>query len=84
MFFLGDSDNISGKELVVIHLFGFFLRDLPVLAVETSEITAGGGYRKYQGGRIEMVQGFFLNGVSMNGTGISIGKGVKLSSYIYL
>ena len=68
----------------MVDLFGFSLGDLPVLTVKTSEVTPGSSYGKYLSGRIEMAEGFFLNGVNMDRTGVPIGKGVKLSTYIYL
>ena len=31
-----------------------------------------------------MAEGFFLNGVNMNSTGVSVGNGVELSHNVYL
>ena len=61
-------------------LLGLSLGDLPVLTIKTPEVTPGGGYGEYPRSRVEMIEGLLLDGVDINGTGVAVGQGVKLSA----
>ena len=61
----------------MFHLLRFFLRNFPVLAVQTPEVAAGGGDGKGAAAGMKVGQGFFFNGVQMDGTGVSVGQGVE-------
>ena len=63
---------------VVIGLFiGTHLGDLPVLTVLAMEIATCACHRKATGARQKLVEGFLLDGVDGEGTGVSIAFGIE-------
>ena len=63
---LGRGDQLLGWEKVGRDLLGSKLRDLPVLAVETSEIAAGSGDGEDHRTGVKMIERFLFNGVNVN------------------
>jgi hypothetical protein len=60
------------------------LRDLPVLAVQTVEVTPCHGQRKGFGSRVEMQEGLFFHRINVDDARIPVGKRVKLSIHVDL
>jgi hypothetical protein len=58
-----ETDDLLWREVVVIDLVRSDLRDLVVLTVQTTEVTTCTGEGETGGARVEMVEGFFLDGI---------------------
>ena len=60
---LTETDDLLWCEVVVIHLVRSDLRNLMVLTVQTTEVTARTGEGETGGARVEVVEGFLLDGI---------------------
>ena len=69
---LTEADDLFRREVVVIHLVRCDLRDVVVLTVQTTEVTARTGEGETGGARMEVVERFLLNGVDGQRTGFGI------------
>jgi hypothetical protein len=63
----------------LLDLLGSTLGDLPVLTVETSEVTSTDSDRERRGGREEVEQWLLLDGINMDRARIPITVGIKAS-----
>jgi len=71
--------DLLGWQVHVVRLPWTELGYLPVLTVEATKITAGGSDGEGSSSREKVKEGFFLDRVNVDGTGIAIGDGVQFS-----
>ena len=69
---LTEADDLLGREVVVIHLIRRDLRDLVVLTVHATEVTPRAGEGETGGAGMEMIEGFLLDGIDGQRTGLGI------------
>jgi hypothetical protein len=75
-------DNILGRQVKVLDLFGAHLRDLPVLTELAVDIAPGCGDGESRGVRQKMEERFFFDGVYHGGAGLSIDQSIISSADI--
>ena len=63
MVLLAEADNLLRREVVVIDIIRSDLRNLVVLTVLTTEVTACAGERETGGARMEVVERLLLDGI---------------------
>ena len=69
--------NFLRRQLIEVNIRWKHLRDVMVLTVETAEITTCTGQRQTAGSRMKLIQGFLLNRVISQDTGLALDQRVK-------
>jgi hypothetical protein len=67
------------RNVVVINVLGKGLRDFPILTKLTLKIAPHGCQRKRSGARKNMEEGFLLDRIQMNCTGVSVDQAIIFS-----
>ena len=82
MVFLAEGDECFRRQVIVRNIRGRNLRDVVILTVEATEVTACAGQRKALCAWMEMVEWLLLDGGDGQGTGLAINLTKKYTTII--
>jgi hypothetical protein len=80
--FLAEDNEGFRRQIVVRNICGRNLRDVVILTVEATEVTACAGKRKTLGAWMKMIERLLFNGVDGQGTGLSIDLAKENTAFI--